>query len=78
MAKTTTYCSCEGNGREGAERVANKYRSDNTIVTIEHVDDLPQWGSGNPYSSNYGAKESGYRITVNQKTSTPKKRIIGW
>lgn len=75
---TQTYCSCEENGIEGAERVADKYRNADTIVTVTHVDDLPQWGSGNPYSSNYGAKESGYRITVTKKPSTPKKRIIGW
>ncbi len=67
--KTTTYCSCEANGPEGAERIANMYRSDNTIVTVEH-DKIPQWDGG--------GMERGYRITVTKKDAPPKKRIIGW
>ncbi len=62
MAKHV-YISCEENGRAGAERVADMYRSANTRVTIEHGE-IPEWGSAIPTSSTYGMTRPGYRIIV--------------
>lgn len=64
MAKRTEiYTSCEANGKIGAERVAAMHRGNGKSVRVEHGQ-IPQWGSGNPYSSNYGETERGYRIIV--------------
>lgn len=69
MSKTTTYISCEANGRSGAERAAARhmpggdlYRAGNT-VRIEHGE-IGSWGSAIPGSSSYGRSEPGYRIIV--------------
>ena len=72
MAKTT-YLSCEQNGREGAERIAQMYRNQGCSVTIEHGD-IPQWGSAIPTSSTYGKTEKGYRVIVDDHR--PRKNII--
>lgn len=74
MAKTT-YLSCEENGRAGAERIAEMYRSQGCDVRIEHGD-IPQWGSAIPTSSTYGKTERGYRVIVDDHK--PERQPFIW
>ena len=66
MSKTTTYVTSASNGRDYADKVADSYRAKGYNVTVKE-DSIPQWGSGNPHSSNYGKSEAGYRIEVTKK-----------
>lgn len=61
--KREVYSTCEANGREYAERIADMHRKPGKKVTVEHTE-IPMWGSAIPTSNTFGKSEMGYRITV--------------
>lgn len=63
MAKKDVYVTiC---GERAAQRIAEQKRAENPRATVRvESGSIPEWGSGIPSSSTYGATTKGHRIIV--------------